>query len=94
MPKSSQSARAATLLESNPVNSSERLNAIGRYLDLRDWAFAVIDLMEVAGKSMTRSDPVAMCDQTLTGVSGLLRHLLQEIDERVDAIKEIRALGG
>jgi hypothetical protein len=89
MPKSSQSARAAASLESNPVNSSGRLDAIGRYLDLRDWSFAVIDLMEVAGKSTTRRDPVAMCDQTLTGLSGLLRHLLQQIDERVDVIREV-----
>ena len=89
MPKSSQSARAAASLESNPVNSSERLDAIGRYLDLRDWSFAVIDLMEVAGKSMTRRDPVAMCDQTLTGLSGLLRHLVQEIDGRVEVIRGV-----
>ena len=89
MPKSSQPARAAASLESSPVNSSERLDAIGRYLDLRDWSFAVIDLMEVAGKSMTRRDPVAMCDQTLTGLSGLLRHLVQEIDGRVDVIREV-----
>jgi hypothetical protein len=94
MPKSSQPARAAASLESNPVNSSERLDAIGRYLDLRDWSFAVIDLMEVAGKSVTRSDPVAMCDQTLTGVSGLLRYLLREIDMRVDLIRGVGAREG
>jgi len=89
MPKSSQPARAAASLEPNSVNSPERLDAIGRYLDLRDWSFAVIDLMEVAGKSMTRRDPVAMCDQTLSGLSGLLRHLVLEIDGRVDMIKEV-----
>jgi len=89
MPKPFQSARAAASLESHPVKSSERLDAIGRYLDLRDWSFAVIDLMEVAGKSMTRRDPVAMCDQTLTWLSGLLRHLVREIDGRVDVIREV-----
>jgi len=89
MPKPAQSARPESSLESNPLSSSERLDAIGRYLDLRDWSLAVIDLMEVAGKSMTRRDPVAMCDQTLSGLSGLLRHLVQEIDRRVDVIREI-----
>ena len=89
MPKSSKPAHAAASLESNPVNSSERLDAIGRYLDLRDWSFAVIDLMEVAGKSVTRKDPVAMCDQTLAGLSGLLRHLVKEIDGRVDVLREV-----
>jgi hypothetical protein len=89
MSKQSPSERAASSLKSDPVNPSDRLDAIGRYLNLRDWSFAVIDLMEVAGKAMTSTDRIAVCDQTLTGVSGLMRDLLCQMDEQVDAIKEL-----
>jgi len=70
-----------------PANPSDRLDAIGRYLNLRDWSFAVIDLMEVAGKAMTGGDRIEVCDQTLLGVAGLLRDLTQQIDEHVSVIR-------
>jgi len=89
MSKQSPSARAASSLKNSPsVSTSDRLDAIGRYLNLRDWSFAVIDLMEVAGKAMTGGDRILICDQTLTGVSGLLRDLLLQIDEHVEVIKD------
>ncbi len=44
--------------------------------------------MEVAGKTRTGHDPVEIADPTLMGVSSLLRDLLQQIDERVDVIRE------
>jgi len=88
MSKQSSVARAASSLSSNPMSPSDRLDAIGRHINLRDWSFAVIDLMEVAGKAATGSDRIALCDQTLTGVSGLLRDLVQQIEGCVDVIKE------
>jgi len=87
MPKQSPSVRATSPFNADPVSASDRLDAIGRYINLRDWSFAVIDLMEVAGKAMTGGDPIIVCDPTLTGVSGLLRDLLLQMDERVDIIK-------
>jgi len=88
MSKQSPSAHATSSLNPAPLVPSDRLDAIGRYINLRDWSFAVIDLMDVAGKAMTGSDRIVVCDQTLTGVAGLLRNLLQQIDEHVDVIKE------
>jgi hypothetical protein len=58
MPKQSSSAPAASSLASDPSSDSDRLDAIGRYVNLRDWSFAVVDLMEVAGQSLTRSIPL------------------------------------
>jgi len=87
MSKQSPSAHAASSLNPPSVILSDRLDAIGRYLNLRDWSFAIIDLMEVAGKAMTGNDRIVVCDQTLTGVSGLLRDLLQQIEGCVDVIK-------
>jgi len=81
-------ASAASSPNSNATNPADRLDAIGRYLNLRDWSFAVIDLMEVAGKAMTSGDRIEVSDQTLLGVAGLLRDLAQQIDERVEVIKE------
>jgi hypothetical protein len=88
MTKQCSFADAASSFNPNATNPSDRLDAIGRYINLRDWSFAVIDLMEVTGKSMTSSDPIVVCDQTLTGVSGSLRDLLQQIDEHVEVIRE------
>ncbi len=88
MPKPSSATPAASSLESGPADPSDRLDAIGRYINLRDWSFAVIDLMEVAGKARTGHDPIEIADPALMGVSGLLRDLLQQIDERVDVIRE------
>jgi len=87
MSKQSPSTRPASSLNSSSVSPSDRLDAIGRYLNLRDWSFAVIDLMEVAGKAMTGGDRIDVCDQTLLGVAGLLRDLTQQIDERVSVIR-------
>jgi len=87
MSKQSSVARAASSLSSNPMSPSDRLDAIGRHINLRDWSFAVIDLMEVAGKAMTGGDRIDVCDQTLLGVAGLLRDLTQQIDERVSVIR-------
>jgi len=87
MSKQSSAALAASSFNSS-ITPSDRLDAIGRYLNLRDWSFAVIDLMEVAGKAMTGGDRILICDQTLTGVSGLLRDLLLQIDEHVEVIKD------
>jgi hypothetical protein len=87
MSKQSPSALAASSLNSSSVSPSDRLDAIGRYLNLRDWSFAIIDLMEVAGKAMTSSDRIEVCDQTLLGVAGLLRDLTQQMDEHVSVIR-------
>jgi len=65
------------------------LDAIGSYLRLRDWSFAVIDLMEVAGRSMSGRDRVEIGDQTLMETSALLRSLLQQIDTQVEVMKEV-----
>jgi len=86
MSKQSSAARAASSFNSS-ISPSDRLDAIGRYLNLRDWSFAVIDLMEVAGKAMTSGDRIDVCDQTLLGVAGLLRDLAQQIDEHVSVIR-------
>jgi len=86
MPKQSPSVRTTAPINADLVSPSDRLDAIGRYINLRDWSFAVIDLMEVAGKAMTGSDRIAACDQTLAEVAGLLRDLMQQIDERVEFI--------
>jgi len=88
MSKQSPAARAASSFNPSPVNASDRLDAIGRYINLRDWSFALIDLMEVAGKSMVSGERIAVCDQTLMGASGLLRELLEQMDGRVEAITE------
>jgi len=88
MYKQPPSAHASSPLDPTPLIPTNRLDAIGRYINLRDWSFAVIDLMDVAGKAMTGSDRIVVCDQTLTGVAGLLRDLLQQIDEHVEVIKE------
>ena len=88
MSKQSPSAHATSSLNPAPLVPSDRLDAIGRYINLRDWSFAVIDLMEVAGKAMTSGDRIEVSDQTLLGVAGLLRDLAQQIDERVEVIKE------
>jgi len=87
MSKQSSAARAASSLISKAISPPDRLDAIGRYLNLRDWSFAVIDLMEVAGKAMTGGDRIEVCDQTLLGVAGLLRDLTQQIDEHVSVIR-------
>ena len=87
MSKQSPSALAASSLNSFSVSPSDRLDAIGRYLNLRDWSFAVIDLMEVASKAMTGGDRIEVCDQTLLGVAGLLRDLTRQIDEHVAVIR-------
>jgi len=89
MSKQPPSAHASSPLDPTPLVPSDRLDAIGRYINLRDWSFAVMDLMDVAGKAMTGSDRIAACDQTLTGVTGLLRDLLQQIDEHVEVIQEL-----
>jgi len=88
MSKQPPSAHASSPLNSTRLSPSDRLDTIGRYVNLRDWSLAVIDLMDVAGKAMTGSDRIMVCDQTLTGVAGLLRDLLQQIEEHVDVIKE------
>jgi len=82
MPKQSPAIPAVSPLV------SDRLDAIGRYITLRDWSFAVIDLMEVAGHTLASHEPSEISNPTLKGVSGLLRDLLQQIDERVDVIRE------
>ena len=86
MTKQPPFASATSSPNSNTANPADRLDAIGRYLNLRDWSFAVIDLMEVAGKAMTGGDRIEVCDQTLLGAAGLLRDLTQQIDERVSEI--------
>jgi hypothetical protein len=88
MSKQSPAARAASSSNPPPANPSDRPDAIGRYLNLRDWAFAVIDLMEMAGKSMVSGERIAVCDQTLMGAAGLLRELLEQMDGRVEVIRE------
>jgi len=87
MPKQSTAARAASLCNLDSVNPSDRLDAIGRYMRLRDWSLAVIDLMEVVGRSMSGGDRVEIGDKTLMEASALLRDLLRQIDEQVDATK-------
>jgi len=87
MSKQPQTARAATSSKPDAISSSARLDAIGSYMRLRDWSFAVIDLMEVAGRSMSSSDRVEISDQTLMETSALLRNLLQQIDEQVELMK-------
>ena len=87
MSKQSRFAHATSSLNSPSVSPLDRLDAIGRYLNLRDWSFAVIDLMEVAGKAMISGDRIDVCDQTLLGVAGLLRDLTQQMDERVSVIR-------
>jgi len=88
MSKQSPAARAATSSKPDAVSSSDRLDAIGSYMRLRDWSFAVIDLMEVAGRSMSGGDRVEISDQTLMETSALLRNLLQQIDAQVEVMKE------
>jgi len=87
MSKQSPAARAATSNKPEAISSSDRLDAIGSYMRLREWSFAVIDLMEVAGKSMSGSDRVEISDQTLMESSALLRNLLQQIDAEVEVMK-------
>jgi hypothetical protein len=88
MSKQSPAARAATSSKPDAISSSDRLDAIGSYMRLRDWSFAVIDLMEVAGRSMSSADRVEIGDQTLMESSALLRSLLQQIDAQVEAMRE------
>jgi hypothetical protein len=88
MSKHSPAARAATSSKPDAISSSNRLDSIGSYMRLRDWSFAVIDLMEVAGRSMSGADRVEIGDQTLMDSSALLRNLLQQIDEQVELMKE------
>jgi len=71
-----------------PAIPSDRLAAMGSYIRLRDWSFAVIDLMEVAGKSMGGPGRIEIGDQTLMETSALLRNLLMQIDEQVDVMRE------
>ena len=87
MPKQSTAASAASLCNPDTANLSHRLDAIGSYIRLRDWSFAVIDLMEVAGRSMSGGDRVEIGNQTLMETSALLRNLLQQIDVQVDAMR-------
>jgi hypothetical protein len=87
MPKQSPATPAASSLAPDPTIDSDRLDAIGRYVNLRDWSFAVVDLMEVAGQSLTSPEPFDIANPTLKGISGLLRDLLQQMDERVDVIR-------
>ena len=88
MSKQSLAARAVTSSKPDDISSSDRLDAIGSYMRLRDWSFAVIDLMEVAGRSMSGGDRVEISDQTLMETSALLRNLLQQIDAQVEVMKE------
>jgi len=91
MSKQPQTARAATSSKPGAISSSARLDAIGSYMRLRDWSFAVIDLMEVAGRSMSGRDRVEIGDQTLMESSALLRNLLRQIDEQVEVIREAQS---
>ena len=88
MPKQSPAASSASPLASDPTIDSDRLDAIGRYVAVRDWSLAVVDLMELAGQSLTSREPLEMSNPTLKGISGLLRDLLQQMDEHVDVIRE------
>jgi len=87
MPKQSPATPAASSLAANPTVTSHRLDALGRYVTLRDWSFAVVDLMELAGQSLISREPLEMSNPTLKGISGLLRDLLQQMDEHVEAIR-------
>jgi len=44
--------------------------------------------MEVGGHTLAGHEPSEISSPALKGVSSLLRDLLQQIDERVDAIRE------
>jgi len=87
MPKQSLAVPTASSLASDPTVDPNRLDALGRYVTLRDWSFAVVDLMELAGQSLTSREPLEMSNPTLKGISGLLRDLLQQMDEHVEAIR-------
>lgn len=87
MPKQSIAANAAPLHYSDALSPSTRLDVLGKYARLRDWSLAVIDLMEVAGRSMCSDDRIEIADQTLMEASSLLRDLLLQIDETVESTK-------
>jgi len=53
--------------------STDRLAALDRYADLRHWALALVDIIEVAGR-------------TLVKTAGLLRDLLEQMDSRIEVI--------
>jgi hypothetical protein len=82
MSKQSLAARAA-----KTHSHQSRTQAIDSYTNLRDWSYALIDLIEVAGVASGKAG-IQAPDSTLTDAAGLLRDLMQQIDASVDVIRE------
>jgi len=76
-------------MASQPQNQSDRLAAIGRYANLRDWILALVDLVEVAGQAQVEAK-IEIAERTLVETAGLLRDLLEQMDSRIEVIEHLR----
>jgi len=70
-------------------NESDRLAAIGRYANLRNWMLALVDLVEVAGQAQVEAK-IEIAERTLVETGGLLRDLLEQMDSRIEVIGSLR----
>lgn len=70
-------------------NESDRLAAIDRYANLRNWMLALVDLVEVAGQAQVEAK-IEIAERTLVEMAGLLRDLLEQMDSRIEVIGNLR----
>jgi len=70
-------------------NQSDRLAAIDRYANLRNWMLALVDLVEVAGQAQVEAK-IEIAEKTLVETAGLLRDLLEQMDSRIEVIEHLR----
>jgi len=70
-------------------HGSDRLAAIDRYANLRNWMLALVDLVEVAGQAQVEAK-IEIAERTLVETAGLLRDLLEQMDSRIDVFGSLR----
>jgi hypothetical protein len=73
------------MMASQLHNESNRLAAIDRYANLRNWMLALIDLVEVAGQAQVVAK-IEIAERTLVETAGLLRDLLEQMNSRIEVI--------
>ena len=68
---------------------SDRLAAIDRYSNLRNWMLALVDLVEVAAQAQVEAK-IEIAERTLVETAGLLRDLLEQMDSRIEVSRNLR----
>jgi len=76
-------------MASQQQNESDRLSAIDRYANLRNWMLALVDLVEVAGQAQVEAK-IEIAERTLVETAGLLRDLLEQVDSQVEVIGNLQ----